>query len=257
MKFTVLASGSKGNMTYIEAGNHKILIDAGISLVNAKKRRDDIDFSTIDKVFITHEHSDHIKFIDTVLKKTNADLYIHKKTFYKIDKKITEKFNQDKIRFIEEDGHYKIDDDFDFYTLKLSHDAAFCLGYIFKYNNKTLGYVTDTGYFPAQYIKVASSLDAIIIEANHNIEMLMESEREEFLKSRILSPLGHMSNYICFQVLKQITKGKINKIILAHISEECNSLSCIEEEILVPLKEIYQGEVLVASQYEATKMFEL
>ena len=88
MKFTVLASGSKGNMTYIEAGNHKILIDAGISLVNAKKRRDDIDFSKIDKVFITHEHSDHIKFIDTVLKKTNADLYIHKKTFYKIDKKI-------------------------------------------------------------------------------------------------------------------------------------------------------------------------
>ena len=77
MKFTVLASGSKGNMTYIEAGNHKILIDAGISLVNAKKRREDIDFSKIDKVFITHEHSDHIKFIDTVLKKTNADLYIH------------------------------------------------------------------------------------------------------------------------------------------------------------------------------------
>ena len=99
MKFTVLASGSKGNMTYIEAGNHKILIDAGISLVNAKKRRDDIDFSKIDKVFITHEHSDHIKFIDTVLKKTNADLYIHKKTFYKIEYSIKKRKIQELSAF--------------------------------------------------------------------------------------------------------------------------------------------------------------
>lgn len=257
MKFTVLASGSKGNMTYIEAGNHKILIDAGISLVNAKKRCEDIDFKEVNKVFITHEHSDHIKFLDTVLKKTNADLYIHKKTFYKIDKKITEKFDKDKINFIEEDGHYKLDDDFDFYTLKLSHDASFCLGYIFKEKDKTLAYVTDTGYFPAQYIKIASSIDNIIIEANHNIEMLMESEREEYLKSRILSPLGHMSNYICYQVLKQIVKGKVKRIILAHVSEECNSISCINEEIIQPIKEIYQGEILIATQNEATKIMEI
>ena len=257
MKFTVLASGSKGNMTYIEFENRNILIDAGISLPNAKKRVVEGMLDTITDVFVTHEHGDHIKFLETVLKKTNANLYINKETFYKIDKKVIEKLPKEKVMFIEADSHYKLDGDIDFYTLKLSHDSVFCMGYIFKSKNKTIGYITDTGYFPVQYIKVASLLDAIIIEANHNVEMLMNSERDIRLKERILSPQGHMSNYICYQVLKQIIKGKVKTIVLAHISEECNSIDCINEEILIPLKEIYQGEVLVASQNEATKIIEL
>ena len=81
MKVCVIASGSKGNMTYVESGNTKILIDAGISLINASKRVNSINFNEITDVLITHEHIDHIGFLASVLKKTNANLYISKKCF--------------------------------------------------------------------------------------------------------------------------------------------------------------------------------
>lgn len=256
MRFTVLASGSKGNMTYIEFENRAVLIDAGISLLNAKKRSN-VDFSKVSDIFVTHEHGDHIKFLETVAGKTNATIYIQKESFYRLNKESIEKLSKNKIMFIESDSHYRLSEDIDVYTLKLSHDSASCLGYIFKQNNKSIGYITDTGYFPVKYIRVVSLLDSLIIEANHNIEMLMNSPRDIRLKERILSSSGHMSNKTCFEVLKELIKGNLKTVILAHISEECNSNECIYNEILKPLNEIYKGEVLIASQTEATKLIEI
>ncbi len=256
MKFTVLASGSKGNMTYIEFDDRAVLIDAGISLPNAQKRTE-VDLTKVTDIFVTHEHGDHVKFLETVASKTKATIYINKKSFYAFDARTIERLSRNKIMFIEADSHYKLSTDIDFYTLKLSHDSASIIGYIFKSKDKSLGYITDTGYFPVKYLKVVSLLDAVIIEANHNIEMLMNSPRDMRLKERILSSSGHMSNYICFEVLKELIKGNVHIVVLAHISEECNSFECINEEILLPLKEIYQGEVLIASQNEATRLIEI
>lgn len=256
MEFTVLASGSKGNMTYIEFDREAVLIDAGISLLNAKKRSS-VDFSKVKNIFITHEHGDHTKFLATVANKLGATIYINKDSFNKFSKEVKESLSKNKIMFIEADAHYKLNEDIDFYTLHLSHDAASCLGYIFKEKNKSIGYITDTGYFPLQYLKVVSLLDALIIESNHNIEMLMNSPRDIRLKERILSSSGHMSNKICFEVLKELIKGNLKTIVLAHISEECNSYECINDEVLIPLNKIYQGEVLIASQNEATRLIEI
>lgn len=256
MKFTVLASGSKGNMTYIEFGDRAILIDAGISLSNAQKRID-ADFNKVTDIFITHEHGDHTKFLETVARKTNANIYLNRKTYHALDYKTLNGLAKNKVMFVEADSHYKLSDNIDFYTLKLSHDSASILGYIFKSEDKSIGYITDTGYFPVKYLRVVSLLDAVIIEANHNIEMLMNSPRDIRLKERILSSTGHMSNHICFEVLKELVKGNVKTIVLAHVSEECNSIECINEEILIPLKEIYQGEVLVAMQNVATKLIEI
>ena len=255
MKFSVISSGSSGNMTYVEFENGAFLIDAGIALVNAKCRID-LDFSKVKAIFCTHEHIDHTKFLRTVSKKLNIPIYINKKSFNKIIKPERELLKDEcKIFFIEEDSHYNIFD-IDVYTLKLSHDAGCCLGYIFKENSKQIAYITDTGFFPTSYLNIVSDVDGLIIEANHDISMLKESSRPPQLIRRILSPKGHMSNYICFQILKQISKN-IKVIVLAHISRECNSLECINRDIITPLQEIYDGKICVASQETATDIIEL
>lgn len=256
MKFSVISSGSKGNMTYIEGETSAFLIDAGVSLPCAKCRTN-IDFSKVKAIFVTHEHIDHVKFLRTVAKKLDCPIYIHKKCFMGLFKKERIELSESgiKIFFIEENSHYVIEG-INVYTLKLSHDAKSILGYIFSENNKSLCYMTDTGFFPTDYLDVVSKVTGLIIESNHDIEMLKDSDRPIELINRILSPVGHMSNYICCQVLKKIACN-IKVVVLAHISEECNSLECINRDVIEPLKETYKGDILVASQCVATDLIEL
>lgn len=255
MKFCVLASGSKGNMTYIEAGNTRILIDAGITLKSASIRCGDIDFNNITDILITHEHTDHTRNIETVLKKTNANLYLARETFNDLKKKGF-KFDGFKVRFIEHEGRYKIGD-VEVLTLELSHDASAIFGFIIIHEGKELGYITDTGVFPKKYKNLISGMDAVIIESNHNVEMLINSRREPFLIRRILSPKGHLSNQACFEVLKDVLTEKQRYVILAHVSEDCNCDECLYEEVIYKLEGIYKGEILIARQNEAIKLIEL
>ena len=256
MKFCVLASGSKGNMTYIETKEARILLDAGISLVDAKNRCPEIDFSGITDIFITHEHGDHIRFLRTIMKKTDANLYIHKKVFRRLDRATKEELAGHAVSFIEEDSHYEFKG-FDILTLGLSHDSIVNLGYIFISDGVKLAYVTDTGFFPEQYIEAIKSTDALIIEANHSVEALIESNRDWSLKERILSVKGHMSNQDCYKLLEKVICHINNSIVLAHVSEDCNSDDALYEEIISKLEGEYEGEILIARQKEAIKMIEI
>jgi len=255
MKFCVLASGSKGNMTYIEAGNTRLLIDCGISIRNAIKKTD-IDFSLVTDILITHEHGDHIKFLDTVLKFTNANLYISKKSFNNLKEDLVKKISQYKVRFIEAESKYKIGD-FEVLTLALSHDASNIFGFVLIHDNKKIGYMTDTGIFPVRYKSLISELDALIIEANHNVEMLVNSDRDMFLINRILSIKGHLSNKACYDLLKETICDYNKYVILAHVSEDCNCDDCLYEEIINKIKSKFKGEILIARQNEALKLIEL
>ncbi len=255
MKFSVISSGSSGNMTYIEFRDVAFILDSGISLPNAKERTN-IDFNKVKALFVTHEHGDHTKFLRTVSKKLDVPIYISKKSFGGLLKKDRDMIKEDcKVFFIEEDSHYNILG-IDIYTLKLSHDAKSCLGFIFKEDGKSLAYITDTGFFPTNYLNVVSGVNALIIESNHDIEMLKESSRPPELIARILSPRGHMSNYICYQVLEKIADN-IDTIVLAHVSRECNSMECLARDVINPLKERYKGRIVVASQDEATELIEI
>lgn len=258
MKFCTIASGSKGNMTYIETNQTKVIIDAGISLSDATNRTNeyDLDLTNVEGVIITHEHSDHVKFLPTILKKTKATLYINKLSFDNIDRNIKEKLVNINVKFLEANKRYKIKD-LDFLTLKLSHDSANIFGYVFMNEEKRLAYITDTGFFPIHYVDIIKNVDALIIESNHDVSMLLESNRPWILKERILSPHGHMSNYICQQLLVNILNERHKIVILAHISQECNSLDIIESEIIQEVKKIFKGDILVAQQSVALKLCQI
>lgn len=258
MEFCIIGSGSRGNMTYIKTASTKILLDAGISLLDAKKRTAEtgINLDDIDAILITHEHGDHTRFLPTILKQTKATLYINKKSFDCLPEDIRIRLIDYKIKFIEENKKYLIND-LEFMTLKLSHDSANIFGFIFISDEKRLAYVTDTGFFPIHYINILKNVDAIIIEANHDVTMLMESDRSWYLKERILSPIGHMSNHICEQILETVLNHRQQIVVLAHISLECNSPEIIEHDIIEVIKKTYQGEVVMATQFEASRLYQI
>lgn len=250
MKVCVLASGSKGNCTYIENDNYKIIIDCGITYRNAflKAESVGIDLSKIDAIFITHEHGDHARYLYQFYYRTKAKIYIGKPTLKKLLKTNLSLKKVPEILILDPDFTYKICD-FDIIPIELVHDV-FCLGFFIKDNDKSLLYATDTGFFPERYLELLQLANLLIIEANHDIEMLRDSERPSFLINRVLSESGHMSNLSCYHLLSRNINGNSQHIVLAHVSDDCNSEDIIKTDIINKLyHELdYKGEIHIARQ---------
>jgi len=208
MKYSVFASGSKGNCALIRAKNTNILIDCGIS---AKRLKDSLAeeglvLDDIDAVLFTHSHSDHIKGALAV-----KDLEVYSP--FEIKGIYGE-------HYIEAYKDFTVKD-IDIMPIKLSHDAPETLGYILQ-SDETLVYVTDTGYISNLNQKYIEDAEYYIFEANHDVELLMNTNRPPFLKARILSDSGHMNNEDAGIVLAKAVTERTKEIVLAHLSEQAN-----------------------------------
>lgn len=253
MKFQVISSGSSGNMTYIESDNAKLLLDAGISLKEIANRSD-VDLSKLDGILITHEHTDHISNLLSIVKKAKCKVYMAEASFKKMVSKYPGKYEKLDVSFIEENKKYKIKD-INFMPLLLSHDTVCCFGFVFVSKGESLAYITDTGFVPIPYYNILNRVDSIIIESNHDIEMLQNSDRDWSLKQRILSVKGHMSNVMCGEVLNKILKkNKLTNIVLAHLSEECNDEKIAIDTIYEMLDGDYIPKIYVAKQDRSLEM---
>lgn len=210
MEFHVLASGSKGNATFIYEDGCGILIDCGIARKQLLFKLKKLGFSETDitYVFLTHDHYDHNKNIHIF----NQDIVF------------TSRNNIDDI----DDYHTLIPYEhrqfgiFDVLTLKTSHDASDPIGFIFS-TQETLLYMTDTGYVSQKNRKYMHNLDYYIIESNHDIEMLMNTKRPLFLKNRILNDKGHLNNEYSAKLMSELIGDKTKEIVLAHLSQEANT----------------------------------
>ena len=261
MKIITLASGSKGNATYIETNNTKILIDAGISFLQLKNRlaQKGIILNNIDVILLTHEHTDHIKHLSSIALKTKAKIFMSEITYPEAFRRLSGSLTNLDVSFIKENNKYKIND-LIFVPLKLSHDVENCFGYIFKEEgtvNATYGYLTDTGFIPDEYIDIISNLQVISIESNHDVKMLKESSRPWPLIQRILSNTGHLSNEQCTNYIKQFNFENVKTIILSHLSEECNT----EEKAFNQISEAFNGnipcKIKIAKQHEPLDIIEV
>ena len=246
MKVSVLASGSKGNSTYIETNNTKVLIDAGMSNLYIEKKLillgvnpDDINF-----IFITHTHTDHIAGLKVFIKKH------HPKVFLTLDmyNELKDILNDYEILESEIILNDLIVDYF-----KTSHDTD-SVGYIFKSNDKEIVYVTDTGYINIKNLKKLNNKDLYIFESNHDIEMLMNNPNYPYqIKQRILGDKGHLSNNQCKEYLNKIIGDKTKYIVLAHLSEQNNDPSLA----LNNLNDIKNIKIMIATQNEGTELIEV
>lgn len=219
MIITNLASGSKGNASIIETEKVNILIDAGLSFSNLSKRLV-TEFPKIDILIITHTHSDHIKGIDSFIKKYNPLIMT---TENKKERKLQKYKN---IKYLKqlEINNVKIT------TFKLSHDVP-CIGLIIEENGTELVYITDTGYIKEKTLEKIKNKDMYILESNYDEEMLMTGSYPFYLKQRIRSPKGHLSNNDTLRYLKYLIGPKTKYIALAHISEENNDPKKVEENV--------------------------
>ncbi|WP_342513852.1 MBL fold metallo-hydrolase [Sporosarcina sp. FSL K6-1522] len=222
MRFSVLASGSTGNAIYIENDEHTFLVDAGFSGKKMESLVAGIDRSMkqIDGIFVTHEHSDHIKGIGVVARKYGIPIYANAKTWQAMDSLVGAIPLDQRFQFDMET--VKSFGSLDVQSFGVSHDAADPMFYIFHENGRKLVIITDTGYVSDRMKGFIRGADSYVFESNHDVGMLQMGRYPWSIKRRILSDVGHVSNEDAAVAMSEVVEQKNTRIYLSHLSKDNN-----------------------------------
>ena len=210
MYFHIIASGSKGNATIVANNNTRILIDMGISLCRLEEGLAEINLKLddIDAAFFTHNHTDHIGGIK----------FLSPKKMYALEGTLPTSLSN----IVQVNQPFKIGD-FEITPIETSHDATNPCAYLIKDKDESLFYMTDTGVFIESNLPLVKNPTYLIIESNHDIRMLLNTNRTFELKNRIMSDKGHLCNEDSAIAAISIIGDKTKEIVLAHLSEEANT----------------------------------
>jgi phosphoribosyl 1,2-cyclic phosphodiesterase len=225
MYFCSLASGSSGNCQYIATNETGILLDAGLSgkyIANGLEHIN-ADISKLKGLFITHEHSDHVKSAGILMRKFKLTLYVTQKTFDCIEKKLG-KYDPDKVVIIEKEKDILVGDMI-IHPFPISHDAADAVAYSFSNNDLKISIVTDLGHVPLDILTKIMDSNLLMIESNHDVEMLNAGPYPYVLKRRILSDKGHISNTLAAETIvrSMMYSDKLGHVVLGHLSQDNNT----------------------------------
>lgn len=218
LKLCVLAGSSKGNAIFIRINDDRILVDAGISARKLEKLLKEInepDPGSLTGILITHEHQDHSKGLKTLAKKYHVKCWLTSETYTKI----RPKSGPIDTEFIEILEPFKMGN-INVMPFEIQHDAIDPTAYVLTKDDFRIGILLDCGKSSPFLFDNFSNLDLLIIEANHSFDKLLSSDYPDFLKQRILSSKGHLSNWTTAEFIS-IVKPKI--VIITHISEKNNS----------------------------------
>lgn len=210
MYFNIIASGSKGNATLVIKNDTAILIDMGIPLIRLKEELKEVgkNLDQIDAIIFTHDHTDHISGIK----------FLPQNKMYALEGTLPGKT----VNVIELYKTFKVKD-FSITPVKISHDAINPCGYILECENEKMVYITDTGYILDETYPLLKNPDYLILESNHDIRMLLNTDRPMELKQRILGDHGHLCNEESALAAAMIIGPKTREVVLAHLSEEANT----------------------------------
>lgn len=222
IKFCSLSSGSEGNCQYIETSHKRILVDSGFSGKKTETLLKKIGIcpTTLDGILVTHEHIDHIKGVGVLSRRYDIPVYGNIKTWEAMDKKLGNIKESNKKIFSNE-KFFNLGD-LEILPFKIFHDAADPVGYIISKDNKKISLLTDTGFVSKDIAEKIKDSNMYFLESNHDIEMLREGSYPYYLKERIRSKVGHLSNEDAGNLMGNLLSGIGEKIILAHLSDENN-----------------------------------
>ena len=229
MNICLLGSGSKGNCTYVENRGTAVLIDQGFSHKQMRERLDsrDLDVSKIKAVLLTHEHDDHIRGVGITARKLDIPVY---GTCGTLDAK-TNLFNGDQQLVPFESGvSFKIAT-MEFLPFSVSHDAVDPVQFCVFAGRKKASIATDLGFVSTLVEQRLRDSDIVVIEANHDVEMLKNGSYPWELKQRIMGKRGHLSNRNAADLLFNLSQSGHSRAVLAHISEENNTAELAEREV--------------------------
>ena len=244
MIFYSIASGSSGNCYYIESDNKKILVDAGISFRRIKNALEEIerDIKDLDALFISHEHTDHVAALPMLNKHTDLQVFSSAGTLEEVRNKFPE-LDFARLNDLEVNSH---EDLFGFAvrTFSVFHDAADPVGYVFEKpaKDKRIGIVTDTGRIDENIIEMIKDVNLLVLEANYDEHSLKTGNYPNFLKKRILSSQGHLSNLEAAKILHDICHQDLSHVFLGHLSKE-NNLPFIARKTICTFLDDFKKEM--------------
>ena len=252
MRFASLSSGSDGNASYIGTEEAHILIDCGVGIrtIEAGLKALDLSLQDIDAIFLTHEHFDHIKALGSILRKQEIPVYASLGTLQgTLLCKSLKDFPKELLNPIITDRKWSIKD-LDLFPFSIHHDTREPLAYRAESGEKHCAIATDLGSYDEYTIKHLRDTDVLLLEANHDIEMLEKGPYPLELKRRILSDFGHLSNESSATLLEKVAGSTLRQVFLGHLSKENNTpnlaLQTIREKISendLPITVAKHGEI--------------
>ena len=220
LRLCVLGSGSRGNSIYIEGGGARVLVDAGLCGRELTSRLEAIGAGAedLDAILVTHDHRDHISGVGVMARRYNIPVYSAYKTV-RASERVWGRIGN--INEIEAGSLFSVKG-LEFYPFSTPHDSANSVGFIFKAGEKKGGIATDLGFVTRLVRESLRNCNILVIESNHDENMLMEGPYPWHLKQRIRGREGHLSNRDCADLLDDIYHDGLQKVVLAHLSEENN-----------------------------------
>ena len=257
MNFCVLGSGSKGNCTYISSGKTSILIDAGFSGIEIQRRLSaiGIDFSSLSAILVTHEHNDHIRGVPVLSRKGEMSVYANQATYTAAGKNLNNLYSYEEFTT----GVSFSCRDFEIHPFSISHDTPDPVGFIVSDGKSSIGYCTDTGTVSRLMHHRLSGCNGLILESNHDPDILKNGPYPPFLKQRVRGNKGHLANADAGAFLKDLVHDELVHVVLAHISETNNRPEIALETVTGILKngETRQPDISIGTQDKPGKVVKI
>ena len=258
VSLTVLASGSSGNSTVVATSRTRILVDCGLSCRETMKRmvaagEDPLQISAI---VVSHEHSDHVNGLWVLARKLDVPVYMTGATYaewqyWARDKETRTKPQLRKIEIFQAGKAFTIGD-VTVSPFTIPHDAVDPVGFTFRAEGVKIGIVTDLGYMPRSVVDNIRGCDGLMIESNHDVEMLRGGPYPWVVKQRVMSRTGHLSNDALAQFFSSDYDGSAAFLVLAHLSEANNHPDLARtaaEQALADRQDLLRNRLTLASQH--------
>lgn len=267
-RVSILASGSSGNSALLETGHTALLVDAGLGKKEMLRRFAALGRERpagVDGILITHEHSDHSTGIAQMAREWNCPAYLTEPTH----REILKMYPNGPVQKMERIQHIRAGERFEIGEIEVTpfaipHDAADPVGYCFRANGAKIAIVTDLGYLPELVKHHLRDADFLILESNHDLEMLKVGPYPWYIKQRVMSRTGHLSNDIVSEFLgdSEVFDGRARHLVLAHLSEQNNTpdIAQISAEQALGRRQsefAFRGTLHIASQHAPLGPFEL
>ncbi|MGA2005753.1 MAG: MBL fold metallo-hydrolase [Terriglobales bacterium] len=256
---SVMASGSRGNCSLVASSSTRILVDAGLSGRETFKRLKGLGERTedISAILITHEHSDHVAGLQRLATKLKIPVFLTEGTHHAWNRAMRDE--EGKVPELPRTEHFSAGRSFRVGDIEVSpftipHDAADPVGFTFRAEGIKIGFATDLGYMPASVRNHLRGCNVLLMESNHDVEMLRSGPYPWSVKQRVMSRVGHLSNDSLAEFFSSDYDGVAEYVVLAHLSEQNNHPEVARasaEQALRARQGLWSNRVLLASQTEA------
>ena len=262
---SLLASGSRGNSAVVASSTTRILVDVGLSCRETFKRVRALGErpEQLSAILITHEHSDHVAGLQRLANKLKVPVFLTAPTHHAWNKSMRDQ--EGKTPELRKAEHFAAGRRFQVGDIAVTpftipHDAADPVGFTFRAEGVKIGFATDLGYMPVSVRDHLRGCDVLVMESNHDVEMLRSGSYPWSVKQRVMSRVGHLSNDALAEFFSNDYDGGAAYVVLAHLSEQNNHpeiARAAAEQALRERQGLWQNRVVLASQSEALEPIRL